>query len=49
MSYNNERIADIKAAGQLSDDEVEAEEAPCCGCDAPEQEEPKQDGDEPQE
>lgn len=50
VSYNNERIADIKAAGQLSDDEAEAaEEAPCCGCDVPEQEEAKQDGDEPQE
>ena len=25
ISYNNERIADIKAAGQISDEEVEAE------------------------
>ena len=42
ISYNNERIADIKAAGQLTDEEVDAveaadvEEAPvetecCCG------------------
>ena len=46
ISYNNERIADIKAAGQLSDDEVDetepvdgepAAEEPscCCGCDEP--------------
>lgn len=37
ISYNNERIADIKAAGQISDEEVEAveAEAPCCGEDAP--------------
>ena len=45
ISYNNERIADIKAAGQLSDDEVDevepvdaeaepADEAPCC-CEEP--------------
>ena len=27
ISYNNERIADIKAAGQLTDEEVEAVEA----------------------
>ena len=41
ISYNNERIADIKAAGHLSDDEVDAvepEEVPeepscCCGGD----------------
>ena len=39
ISYNNERIADIKAAGQITDEEVEAvgeemaaeEGAPCCG------------------
>lgn len=35
ISYNNERIADIKAAGHLTDDEVEKAEAdvvdePCC-------------------
>ena len=38
ISYNNERIADIKAAGQITDGEVEAaeaeavckEDAPCC-------------------
>ena len=39
ISYNNERIADIKAAGQITDEEVEAVEAeldseendtPCC-------------------
>ena len=35
ISYNNERLADIKAAGQASDDEVDAaeepvSEAPCC-------------------
>ena len=44
ISYNNERIADIKAAGQTSDDEVdaaeelvdaeiEAGESCCCGTD----------------
>lgn len=42
ISYNNERIADIKAAGQIADDEaagaeepVDAEvegEEPCCCC-----------------
>ncbi len=42
ISYNNERIADIKAAGQLTDEEVEAvetdaEDAPCC-CEAKEDE-----------
>lgn len=47
ISYNNERIADIKAAGQLSDEEVEAvqPEEPCCDeapCDeAPAEEEDK--------
>ncbi len=33
ISYNNERIADIKSAGHLTDDEVEevpAEEPACC-------------------
>lgn len=46
ISYNNERIADIKAAGHLSDDEVEevsAEEPACC-C-----EESKDDEDKPEE
>ena len=46
ISYNNERIADIKAAGHLSDDEVEevpAEESACC-C-----EESKDDEDKPEE
>lgn len=46
ISYNNERIADIKAAGQITDEEVEAAEAdvlpeedePCC-C-KPEEDEP---------
>lgn len=45
ISYNNERIADIKAAGQITDEEVEAveadvlpeEDAPCC-CKAEEDE-----------
>ena len=40
ISYNNERIADIKAAGQITDEEADAVEAeaacgedppPCCG------------------
>lgn len=39
ISYNNERIADIKAAGQLTDDEVDAVEAEddvsCCCCEEP--------------
>ena len=47
ISYNNERIADIKAAGQLTDEEVEAveaEEVPeeagsCCCGEAPAEEE----------
>ena len=47
ISYNNERIADIKAAGHLSDSEVdEAEqetEEPCCG------EEPADEDDKPEE
>ena len=33
ISYNNERIADIKAAGHFTDEEVDAaceEDAPCC-------------------
>ena len=36
ISYNNERIADIKAAGQMSDEEVDAvepvDEEPSCCC-----------------
>ncbi len=42
ISYNNERIADIKSAGHLTDDEVEevpAEEPPCC-CGEPAADEP---------
>ena len=36
ISYNNERIADIKAAGQISDEEADAAEAEAgCGEDAP--------------
>ena len=34
ISYNNERIADIKAAGQITDEEVEAVEAECVSEDA---------------
>ncbi len=43
ISYNNERIADIKAAGHITDEEVEAADAEivpeemetrCCGCEA---------------
>ena len=46
ISYNNERIADIKAAGHLDDEEVEAvgaeaeAEEPCC-CDKTEAEDDK--------
>ncbi len=48
ISYNNERIADIKAAGQITDEEIEAVEAEeaseetescCCGCGEPAAEE----------
>ena len=47
ISYNNERIADIKAAGQLSDGEVEAAEVepepvceePSCCCGGEEKDE----------
>ncbi|MCI8916706.1 MAG: serine proteinase [Oscillospiraceae bacterium] len=47
ISYNNERIADIKAAGQLSDSEVEAAEVepepvceePSCCCGGEEKDE----------
>ena len=44
ISYNNERIADIKAAGQLTDEEVEAvqpEEESCCCDEAPAEDEDK--------
>ena len=53
ISYNNERIADIKAAGQITDEEVEAVEAemnaeetePCCETEeeAPVEEAPAED------
>ena len=61
ISYNNERIADIKAAGQLSDSEVEAAEVepepvceePSCCCGGEEKDEGpcccEQDEDKPQE
>ncbi len=56
ISYNNERIADIKAAGQLSDGEVEPEpvcEEPSCCCGGEEKDEGpcccEQDEDKPQE
>ncbi len=41
ISYNNERIADIKAAGQLTDEEVEAveTETECC-CEEPKEDDP---------
>ena len=38
ISYNNERIADIKAAGQAADgetDEAGESEEPCCGTEEP--------------
>ena len=46
ISYNNERIADIKAAGQMSDEEVDAvepvdEEPSCCCVDEPKAEDDK--------
>ena len=45
ISYNNERIADIKAAGQMSDEEVDAvepvDEEPSCCCGEPEAEDDK--------
>ena len=49
ISYNNERIADIKAAGQITDEEIEAVEAEdtveeaescCCACGEPKDEAP---------
>ena len=59
ISYNNERIADIKAAGQLSDAEVEETDEPvdeeietgepCCCDEQPEAEEPCCCGDQPEE
>lgn len=49
ISYNNERIADIKAAGQMSDEEVDAvepvDEEPSCCCG----DEPKAEDDKPEE
>jgi len=45
ISYNNERIADIKAAGQLTDEEVQAVEAEA----AEEAEEPVEAEDKPKE
>ncbi len=56
ISYNNERIADIKAAGQITDEEVETaetytapeEDEPCCGEPAAE-EAPAEDEDKPEE
>ena len=50
ISYNNERIADIKAAGQMSDEEVDAvepvDEEPCCCGGEPE---PEAEDDKPEE
>ena len=57
IAYNNERIADIKAAGHLTDEEVEevpTEESACC-CETKEEDGPAcccdqpQDEDKPQE
>lgn len=53
ISYNNERIADIKAAGQITDEEVEAVEAEmtaeetesCCCCKSDNEEAPAEDED----
>ncbi len=49
ISYNNERIADIKAAGQMSDEEVDAvepvDEEPSCCCGG----EPEAEDDKPEE
>lgn len=60
ISYNNERIADIKAAGQISDEEIEAAEVEevteetesCCCCgeaEAPAEEAPAEDEDKTEE
>ena len=43
ISYNNERIADIKAAGQLTDEEVEAAEAEPVPEETPVEETPAED------
>lgn len=54
ISYNNERIADIKAAGHLTDEEVEeipvdpVEEEPCC-CEPQEDEVPAAEEDKTEE
>ena len=56
ISYNNERIADIKAAGQITDEEVEAVEADmaagenesCC-CKADDEAAPVEDEDKTEE
>ena len=51
ISYNNERIADIKAAGQMSDEEVDAvepvDEEPSCCCGG--EPEPEAEDDKPEE
>lgn len=58
ISYNNERIADIKAAGHISDEEVEsveaeevpeAEEPGCCCGEASVEEAPAEDEDKTEE
>lgn len=58
VSYNNERIADIKAAGQMTDEEVDdvmpEEEPSCCGEEPEEEssccsEEPEAEDDKPEE
>lgn len=60
ISYNNERIADIKAAGNLSDSDVDGVEETaepeaadsgccCCGGDEPAAGEPAAEDDKPQE
>ena len=58
ISYNNERIADIKAAGQITDEEIDAvetEEVPgetgscCCGGEAPTEDASAGDGDKTEE
>ena len=59
VSYNNERIADIKAAGQITDEEIEAVEVEdvveetesCCGEveEAPVEEAPAEDENKPEE
>ena len=58
ISYNNERIADIKAAGQITDEEIDAvetEEVPgetgscCCGGEASTEDASAGDGDKTEE